>query len=112
MPALAAALQDVAFLQHAPFSSDGGAEESAYALQCAAPFWLASPRGERVPWDLIYVNSGMHNSGQGADWIVPGQSGEPAAYASELNSLLSILAARAPLLFGITSPRRSSSKRA
>jgi hypothetical protein len=104
-PAVSAALADVALVQHAPFSGDGGAEESAYALQCAAPFWLSSPRGERLAWDLIFVNSGMHNSGQGADWIVPGQSGEPAAYGAELNALLSLLAARVPaLLVGITSP--------
>ena len=103
-PFLAAALADVAQVQHAPWSSDGGSEESAYSLQCALPFWLSTPAGEPVAWDLVYVNSGMHNSGQGADWIVPGQSGEPAAYPAELYALLAGLKARAPLVFGVTSP--------
>lgn len=103
-PFLAAALADVALVQHAPWSSDGGAEESAYALQCALPFWLSTPGGEPIAWDVIYVNSGMHNSGQGAEWIVPGQSGEPSAYSSDLFTLLSALAARAPVVFGVTSP--------
>ena len=103
-PFLAAALADIAVIQHAPWSSDGGSEESAYSLQCALPFWLSTPGGEPIAWDLIYINSGMHNSGQGAAWIVPGQSGEPAAYPSELYALLASLKARAPLVFGVTSP--------
>ncbi len=103
-PFLAAALADVAVIQHAPWSSDGGSEEAAYSLQCALPFWLSAPTGEPIAWDLIYVNSGMHNSGQGAEWVVPGQSGEPAAYASELYAILASLKARAPLVFGVTSP--------
>ena len=108
-PALSTALADVAMLQHAPFSTDGGSEEAAYTLQCLS-FWLASPSGERLPWDLVYVNSGMHNSGQGADWIVPGQSGEPAAYAAELSSILTVLVSRAPrVVFGITSPMMCNS---
>ena len=104
-PALTAALADVAVIQHAPWSTDGGSEETAYSLQCALPFWLSSPRGEPVPWNLIYVNSGMHNSGQGAAWIVPGQSGEPAAYAAELATLLASLARSVPrVVFAVTSP--------
>jgi len=103
-PFLQAALADVALIQHAPWSSDGGSEEAAYSLQCALPFWLSSPSGDPIAWDLIYINSGMHNSGQGASWIVPGQSGEPAAYASELFALLAGLKPRAPLVFGVTSP--------
>jgi hypothetical protein len=103
-PFLAAALADVALIQHAPWSSDGGSEETAYTLQCALPFWLSSPGGEPIAWDLVYAQSGMHNSGQGAEWIVPGQSGEPAAYAAELYALLASLKARAPLVFGVTSP--------
>ena len=103
-PALTAALADVAVIQHAPWSSDGGSEEAAYTLQCALPFWLSAPGGAPIKWDLIYVNSGMHNSGQGAEWVVPGQSGEPAAYASELYALLASLKPRAPVVFGVTSP--------
>jgi hypothetical protein len=108
-PFVQAALSDVAQVQHAPFSSDGGAEEMAYTLQCAMPYWLSSPSGMKVRWDLIYVNKGMHSTNQGAAWTVPGQSGEPAAYASELASLMMGLVERAAkdgtqLLFALTSP--------
>lgn len=108
-PFLQRELADVALVQHAPFSSDGGAEESAYALQCTLPYWLGTAAGERVAWDVIYANNGMHNTNQGAAWTVPGQSGEVAAYAAELGALLAALAARAGadgsrLLVGITSP--------
>jgi hypothetical protein len=41
-PFLAAALADVALVQHAPWSGDGGSEEAAYALQCALPFYYLS----------------------------------------------------------------------
>jgi hypothetical protein len=104
-PSVAAALADVAQVQHAPWSSDGGAEESNYALQCGLTHWLASPSGAPISWDLIYFNTGMHNSGQGAAWIVPGQSGEPAAYGAELAALIAGLrGVGTRLLFGITTP--------
>jgi hypothetical protein len=108
-PFVAAALADIAQVQHAPFSSDGGAEESSYSLQCGLTYWLASPSGQPIAWDLIYFNNGMHNTGEGAAWIVPGQSGEPAAYSSELAALAAGLSAWAAAgssrsLFGITSP--------
>jgi len=111
LPALQAALADVAQVQHAPWSGDGGAEEAAYALQCGLTHWLASPSGIPVAWDLVFFNVGMHNSGQGAAWIVPGQSGEPAAYGAELAALAAGLRAAGGgaggatrLLFGITTP--------
>jgi hypothetical protein len=107
-PFVAASLADIALVQHAPFSSDGGAEESAYALQCALTYWLRSPSGMPIPWDLVFFNSGMHSTGlQGAPWYVPGQSGEPAAYSSEIAALAQGLIGKvgAPkLIFGITSP--------
>lgn len=108
-PFIAAALADIAQVQHAPFSGDGGSEEASYTLQCLLTYWLSSPSGLPVHWDLIYINTGMHNSGQGAEWIVPGQSGEVAAYTSELASIATALSARAAadgtkLLFAITSP--------
>ena len=104
-PAVAMALADVAQVQHAPWSGDGGAEESSYALQCGMTHWLSSPSGAPISWDLIYFNTGMHNSGQGAAWIVPGQSGEPAAYGAELAALVAGLRATGTkLLFGITTP--------
>jgi hypothetical protein len=107
---VAAALADVAQVQHAPWSGDGGAEEAAYALQCTLQYWLRSPSGLPVHYDVIYWNNGMHSTGlQGAPWYVPGQSGEPAAYPAELGALAAGLAAHAQaqgtaLLFGLTSP--------
>jgi hypothetical protein len=107
-PFVAAALADIAQVQHAPWSGDGGAEESAYALQCFT-YWMRSPSGLPVPFDLIYYNTGMHNTLQGAPWAVPGQSGDPAAYPGELEALTSELVSKAKaegtkLIFGVTSP--------
>jgi hypothetical protein len=107
---VAAALAGTAQVQHAPWSGDGGAEESGYALQCTLPYWLGSPSGQAVHWDVIYWQNGMHSTGlQGAPWYVPGQSGEPAAYPPELDALAAGLAAYAQaqgtqLIFGLTSP--------
>lgn len=50
-PFVGAALSDVAIVQHGPWSSDGGAEESAYTLQCALQYWLSSPSGEPIKWE-------------------------------------------------------------
>ena len=110
MPAIQAGLAGVALVQHGPWSSDGGAEESAYALQCSLSYWLRSPSGQDAHWDVIYMNNGMHSTGlQGAPWYVPGQSGAPADYAAEIEALTAGLVAYAAaagsrLLFGLTSP--------
>jgi acyl-CoA thioesterase-1 len=109
-PAVQAGLADVALVQHGPWSGDGGAEESAYAVQCTLTYWLRSPSGQAVHWDVIYFNNGMHSTGlQGAPWLVPGQSGAPAAYPAELDVLTAGLVAYAAasgskLIFGLTSP--------
>ena len=109
-PAIQTGLAGIALVQHGPWSGDGGAEEAAYALQCTLTYWLRSPAGKAVRWDAIFINNGMHSTGlQGAPWYVPGQSGEPAAYAAELNALMGGLVAAAAaagtkLIFGLTSP--------
>jgi hypothetical protein len=111
-PSLAAALSDVALVQHAPADvSDGGAEETAYGLQCI-DYWLHSPSGMELgpagP-DLITFNFGMHDyaaNGTG----VPGQSGNSSVYALQLALLAGRLIRytathpRTKLLFLMTTP--------
>ena len=88
-PLVAEILNDVAFVQHVPWDeSDGGAEETAYGLQCI-DLWLASPSGMPISPDLIYFNFGMHDfttdctPGNGC---VPGQSGNTTVYPGELRA--------------------------
>lgn len=59
-PIVASLLSDIALVQHAPYSGDGGAEESGYGLQCIDN-WMASPAGYPISPDLIYFNFGMHD---------------------------------------------------
>ena len=45
LPSLRDSLADIALVQHAPAdTSDGGAEETAYGVQCL-DYWLHSPSG-------------------------------------------------------------------
>lgn len=55
-PPVADELADIALVQHAPWdTSDGGAEETAYGVQCL-DYWLHSPSG------LPYKVSGTRRS--------------------------------------------------
>ena len=110
-PSVAAALADVALVQHAPWdTSDGGAEESAYFEQCL-DIWLRSPSG-MVWWpDVVYFNSGMHNL-QTSGQTTPGQSGNASEYAGEMLNVMTRMkawAASSPgnmtkLIYGLTTP--------
>jgi len=110
-PAVAANLADVALVQHAPYDvSDGGAEESAYFLQCLDN-WVRSPSGEAWYPDVVYFNSGMHNLGPGGQ-NTPGQSGNSSEYAGEMLEVMTRMkawAASSPgnktkLIYGLTTP--------
>ena len=93
LPPLRSQLADIALVQHAPADvSDGGAEETAYGLQCL-DYWLHSPSGLDLGAgpDVIVFNFGMHNYRSGAP--VPGQEGPPTVYAAELQNFTSQLLA-------------------
>jgi hypothetical protein len=108
-PYVAAALADVALVQHAPWDvSDGGAEETAYLLQCLDN-WLASPSGVPFPADVIWFNSGMHNLEAPGTLPTPGQAGASDVYGAQLQAATDRLAAAAArmgakLLYGLTTP--------
>lgn len=113
-PIVAAALADIALVQHAPWDvSDGGAEESAYFQQCLDN-WLVSPSGAAWTPDLIYFNSGMHNLAVNAtpgNGQVPGQGGNSSEYEFEMANVTARLVAYAAasggktrLMFGLTTP--------
>jgi hypothetical protein len=111
-PSVAANLADIALVQHAPWDvSDGGAEESAYFLQCLDS-WVRAPSGEPFWPDVVYFNSGMHNLAAGGQ-NTPGQSGNASEYAGEMQLVMERMvawAASAPgaikpkLIYGLTTP--------
>lgn len=111
--AVASALSDLAKVQHVPWdNSDGGAEESAYFLQCFDNWVGRSPSGMAYWPDAIYFNSGMHNLQTSGD-VTPGQSGLASAYSSEMREIMTKMkayAASSPggnftrLIYGLTTP--------
>ena len=46
--------------RHAPWGGDGGAEETAYGVQCVDQ-WLYSPNGTAFEADLVYFQWGLHD---------------------------------------------------
>ena len=57
-PSVASILSSTALVQHAPWGGDGGAEETAYGLQCL-DYWLRSPSGVAIQPDLVFFNFGL-----------------------------------------------------
>jgi acyl-CoA thioesterase-1 len=113
-PLVQTLLEDIASVQHAPWDvSDGGAEETAYGLQCV-DLWLASPSGMAIAPDLIWFNFGMHDyvpSCSPGHGCVPGQSGNTTVYPSELTAIAKKVVAfanalpkRAKVIFALTTP--------
>lgn len=104
-PVVAAALADVALVQHAPWGGGGGAGTAALAAQCAVPYFLRSPSGIPVAPDVVLFNSGMHNTCPGT--VTPGKCDHPSAYLADLESLTAQLLAwaggsGARLVFALT----------
>jgi hypothetical protein len=112
-PYVNANLEDVALVQHAPWDfTDGGAEETAYGVQCL-DFYFVSPSGMPLTGiDVITFNWGMHNlqpACQEGYGCVPGQSGNASVYPAELANITARLQAfsqsvGAKLLYINTSP--------
>ena len=102
---------DTCVVQHTPYSGDGGAEETAYGLQCL-DYFLSSADGTAGlgDVDLLYFNWGLHNLVEDGHPTVPGQSGTQSDYLPYLRQIVErLLIARAAnprlkLLFGLTSP--------
>jgi len=105
-PHIAKHLAKVALVQHSPFDTqDGGAEETAYGVQCLDDM-LHSPEGKSLKPDVIMFNWGLHDGPLGNS-TVPGQDGLPSVYAAQLAVITAKLMAAQPqarLLFALTSP--------
>jgi hypothetical protein len=106
-PYVAANISDIALVQHAPWGGDGGAEETAYGLQCL-DFFLHSPGGYTIHPDVIWFNWGLHDGPLGNNTI-PGQQGPATLYLSQLETLATTISAWAQargikLIFALTSP--------
>ena len=77
-PFLTAALAADCVVQHAPSGGDGGAEETAYGLECLDSF-LSNPDGTAVHPDLILFNFGLHDGPcNGENTTIPGGAGTSA----------------------------------
>eukprot|EP00729_Bicosta_minor_P001691 gene1691-34605_t len=116
-PVVAKNMAAEALVQHAPWGGDGGAEETAYGVQCL-DYWLRYSNGSAYAADLVYFNFGLHDGPQlfnapPANVTIPGQEGNMTVYAPELTEIATRLKAYsdktgARLLFGITSPMINS----
>ena len=99
-------MSSIALVQHSPYDTrDGGAEETAYGMQCL-DYMLRSPGGIFLKPDVIMFNFGLHDGPLGNS-TVPGQSGLPNVYASQLDVITQMLMKAEPqakLLFALTSP--------
>ena len=105
-PLVATSMAKVALVQHSPYDvRDGGAEETAYGVQCL-DYMLRSPGGVFLKPDVIMFNWGLHDGPLGNS-TVPGQAGLPQFYAPQLEVITQMLIAKEPqakLLFALTSP--------
>ena len=105
-PYVAKLMEHVALVQHSPYDVwDGGAEETAYGVQCL-DYFLRSPQGRPLKPDVIMFNWGLHDGPMG-NITVPGQAGLPDVYAPQLEVITTRLMAAEPqakLLYALTSP--------
>ena len=105
-PYVAKLMSNIALVQHSPYdNSDGGAEETAYGLQCL-DYFFQSPRGEPLKPDVIMFNWGLHDGPLG-NKTIPGQAGLPDVYKIQLQTITQRLLRYQPqahLLFALTSP--------
>eukprot|EP01047_Picozoa_sp_COSAG01_P002365 COSAG01_NODE_63_length_29632_cov_270.650662_14_plen_463_part_00 len=112
-PAVASLLADVALVQHAPWGGDGGAEETAYGIQCL-DYWLRGPSGGPISPDVLFWNFGLHDGPQlfsypPANVTIPGQEGNMSVFPAQIAQLGQTLKSWAQqsgtkLLFGVTTP--------
>jgi hypothetical protein len=105
-PFVAAALQDVALVQHSPWDvADGGVEETEYGWRCL-DYLLRAPDGTFQPVDVVWFNWGLHNYGHSASPGIEGPAWAYAPYLEKISAKLSQVFAgrKTKLIFGITSP--------
>lgn len=107
-PKLGQALGNIAVVQHSPYDTrDGGAEETAYGLQCIE-YFMKGPDGSLLEPDVLLFNFGLHDGPLGNETI-PGQQGNSSVYANELEQIVVVLKGlyagrKTQLLFALTSP--------
>jgi hypothetical protein len=111
-PHVTAHMAKVALVQHSPFDvGDGGAEETAYGIQCL-DYFLRSPAGVLHKPDVIMFNWGLHDGPLGNS-TVPGQAGLPDVYATQLENITLQLKQKQPqakLLFALSSAYMCAAK--
>lgn len=107
-PQLGQVLGNIAVVQHSPYDTrDGGAEDTAYGLQCLE-YFMKGPDGSLLEPDILLFNFGLHDGPLG-NKTVPGQQGNSSVYANELEQIVVVLKGlyagrKTQLLFALTSP--------
>eukprot|EP01059_Diplonema_ambulator_P012038 TRINITY_DN22153_c0_g3_i1.p1 TRINITY_DN22153_c0_g3~~TRINITY_DN22153_c0_g3_i1.p1 ORF type:complete len:342 (+),score=91.19 TRINITY_DN22153_c0_g3_i1:70-1026(+) len=105
-PVVANEMADVALVQHTPWdTTDGGAEETAYGVQCLK-YFVRSPSGDVLNPDILMFNFGLHDGPLG-NATVPGQQGNTSVYKGQLDTIageLKTLLPNTQLLFALTTP--------
>jgi len=105
-PAVINGLANKFHVSHTPYDlGDGGAEETAYGLQCLN-YFLSTALQQPYKADIILFNWGLHNVNNGT---VPGQNGPPIFYTPQLEQITQQLATYAKeknikLLWATTTP--------
>mgnify|MGYP006883396472 CR=1 FL=1 len=85
-PYVASHMSEQALVLHSPLDvRDGGAEETAYGIQCL-DYFLRAPAGNILEPDIIMFNWGLHDGPLGNS-TVPGQAGLPDVYAEQLDNI-------------------------
>lgn len=107
-PTLRKALDYMAVVQHSPDDvDDGGAEETAYGLQCLE-YFVRGRDGRLLEPDVMLFNFGLHDGPLGNETF-PGQQGNSSVYADELDQIVDRLkdyyvGKKTQLLFALTTP--------
>ena len=77
-PIIAESMAKVALVQHSPYDHhDGGAEETAYGVQCL-DYFLRSPGGVFLKPDVIMFNWRLHDGPRGIKRC-PGRPASPSS---------------------------------
>eukprot|EP00957_Ditylum_brightwellii_P103579 7891848-Ditylum_brightwellii.AAC.1 len=76
-------MANTTLVQHAPWGGDGGAEETAYGLQCL-DYFLRAPNGSEWAPDAVMFNWGLHNH---ANVTILGQEGNMSVYTAQLDAI-------------------------
>ncbi|XP_065187445.1 uncharacterized protein LOC135818052 [Sycon ciliatum] len=86
-------------VQHAPFSTDGGALDTKYAMQCFDQ-WMVTSMLQQTHYDAIVINSGLHDVNYSGSY--PEEYTSPDAYKENFQQLKKRLLTHTPHVAVVT----------